>query len=187
METTGSLKSQHTTAFVELSSAVHSKVSEIGVTDAPTDRGCLCFLNPPNDLPLEKIIPAMRRLFMDSGVASSRPGVDGKGVAVVTGGESVPTSQGRNTGTPSSGVHDNKQGDPWVPDTNQGPVGFCGKGDVVIHRPRPVASNRETEARAEHVRSARCCGSARRGVATRPSGPHQQGTPPLECQGGRDL
>lgn len=66
METTGSLKSHHTTAFVELSSAVHSKLSVVGVSDVPTDRGRLRCLNPPNDLSLERILSATKRLFMDS-------------------------------------------------------------------------------------------------------------------------
>jgi hypothetical protein len=35
---TGFCRSRHTTAFVEWSSAVHNKTSEIGVSDAPTDR-----------------------------------------------------------------------------------------------------------------------------------------------------
>jgi hypothetical protein len=50
------------------------------------------------------------------------------------------------------------------------PLGFLGKGDVM--RPYlfawPAGSDRETDARAEHVRSTRCCGSARRGIVTRP-------------------
>ena len=174
METTGSLKSQHATAFVELSSAVHRKVSEIGVTDAPTGRGCLWFLNPPNDLPLEKILPAMRRLFIDSGVASARPGADGKGVAVVTGGASVPTRQDRASSVsrrwemfsqpvwtaPTAFLAGGTSRPVCLHRTNRGLPhrsclaasrdlhGFSGKGDAMIHRPclvaGPAGSDRRT-------------------------------------------
>jgi hypothetical protein len=44
------LQSRHTTACVELSSAVHNKTSEIGVSDAPTDQSDLRRLNPLNEL-----------------------------------------------------------------------------------------------------------------------------------------
>jgi hypothetical protein len=100
VETTGSLKSHHTTAFVELSSAVHSKLSVVGVSDVPTDRGRLRCLNPPNDLSLERILSATKRLFMDSEVASSRLGLDGREVAVLARGRAFPprldrTNRGR--------------------------------------------------------------------------------------------
>ena len=90
---TGFHQSSGATAFVEWSSAVHNKTSEIGVSDAPTGRSDLRRLNPLNQLSPAMTLAGMRRLI-DSG-ASSRPGADGQGVAVVTGGASVLTRQGR--------------------------------------------------------------------------------------------
>ena len=90
---TGFYRSSGATAFVEWSSAVYSKTSEIGVSDAPTGRSDLRRLNPRNELSPAMTLAGMRRLI-DSG-ASSRPGADGQGVAVVTGGASVLTRQGR--------------------------------------------------------------------------------------------
>jgi hypothetical protein len=74
----GFLRSQDTTAFVELALAAHCRVSAAGVSDAPTDRTDRRRLNPHNDLSPARMPAAMKRLFIDSGVASSRPRVDGK-------------------------------------------------------------------------------------------------------------
>jgi hypothetical protein len=57
------LRSRHTTAFVECSSAVHSKTSEVGVSDAPTDRSDLRRLNPLNELSPAMTLSGMRRLI----------------------------------------------------------------------------------------------------------------------------
>jgi hypothetical protein len=57
------LRSRHTTASVEWSSAVHSKTSEIGVSDAPTDRSDLRRLNPPNELSPARTLAGRRRLI----------------------------------------------------------------------------------------------------------------------------
>src|ERR1017187_8114700 len=73
------------------------------------------------------------------------------------------------------------RGHSWVPGTSQGPMGFLGKGDVPIwsSAPREIG---EPDARANYVRSTRCCGSPRRGIATRPvwtapTGPSPMGVP----------
>lgn len=174
METTGSLQSQYTTAFVELSSAVHNKVSEVSVSDGPTDRGGLRCLNPPNDLSLETTLSATKRLFIDSGLASSRPGANGQGVAVVTGGASVPTRQDRASSVsrrwemfsqpvwtaPTAFLAGGTSRPVCLHRTNRGLPhrsclaasrdlhGFSGKGDAMIHRPclvaGPAGSDRRT-------------------------------------------
>jgi hypothetical protein len=235
---TSFLRSRHTTACVELSSAVHSKTSEVGVGDAPTGRSDLRRLNGPNELSPAMTLAGMRR-FIDSDrspafsllashpcsytggrsvgafsavrragrlritnghagnrasaihqgslrcrgtnfTASStrvqarrvmslqRPtaafsnwnasGLDPQGVAVLTDGMSC---LGRTT---KDSLLGSKQGDPWVPGTSQEPVGFPGKAACRSG----LRACREPDARAEHVRSTRCCGSARRGIATRP-------------------
>ena len=69
---TGFYRSSGATAFVEWSSAVHSKTSEIGVSDAPTGRSDLRRLNPPNDLSPAMTLSGMRRLIdSDRSPASS--------------------------------------------------------------------------------------------------------------------
>ena len=60
---TGFHRSSGVTAFVEWSSAVHSKTSEIGVSDAPTDRSDLRRLDPPSELSPAMTLPGMRRLI----------------------------------------------------------------------------------------------------------------------------
>jgi len=60
---TGFYRSSGATACVELSLAVHSKTSEIGVSDAPTDRSDLRRLNPPNELSPAMTLSAMRQLI----------------------------------------------------------------------------------------------------------------------------
>ena len=62
---TGFLRSSGVTAFVEWSSAVYSKTSEIGVSDAPTGRSDLRRLNGPNELSPAMTLAGMRR-FIDS-------------------------------------------------------------------------------------------------------------------------
>jgi hypothetical protein len=57
------LRSRHTTASVEWSSAVHSKTSEIGVSDAPTDRSDLRRLNRLSELSPATTLAGMRRLI----------------------------------------------------------------------------------------------------------------------------
>jgi hypothetical protein len=242
---TGFYRSSGATAFVEWSSAVYSKTSEIGVSDAPTDRSDLRRLNPLNELSPAMTLSCMRqlidsdkspafsllvphpcsctrgrsvgafssvrragRLRIANGHAGNResdihegllgcrgtnlstfstrvqarrvmslqppttafsdwnaPGLDPQGLVVLTDGMSCPALSGPQTRTPPREC-DNKQGNPWVPGTSQGPIGFLGKGDMMIHGPNlvswPVGSDRRT--RAEHVRSTRCCGSARRGL-----------------------
>src|ERR1039458_500188 len=79
------------------------------------------------------------------------------------------------------------RGHSWVPGTSQGPMGFLGKGDVPIwsSAPREIG---EPDARANYVRSTRCCGSPRRGIAARPVWTAPTGTSPRERPGSnRDL
>jgi hypothetical protein len=243
---TGFYRSRHTTACVELSSAVHSKTSEVGVGDAPTDRSDLRRLNPLNESSPAMTLSGMRRpidsdrspafpllvpypcsctrgrsvgafssvrragrLRIANGHARHRisgftkPSAPMNNVAVcersttdgtLLGPGTRPVSNhkvlrlcqtgslfsprlGRKQGLPPRGVHDNKQGDPWVPGTNQGPMGFPGKGDAMIQRPYLFAGPAGTDwrTRVGHVRSTRCCGSARRGIATRPVRPAPTG------------
>lgn len=72
--------------------AAHCRISAVGVSDAPADRTDRHRLSPHNDLSPVRMPPAVKRLFIDYGVASSRPGVGGQGVAVLPGGASVPIS-----------------------------------------------------------------------------------------------
>jgi hypothetical protein len=112
----GFLRSQDTTAFVELAFAAHCRVSAAGVSDAPTDRTDRRRLNPHNDLSPARMPAVMKRLFIDSGVASSRPGVDGQGVAVLPGGVLHPAPSGpHQKGTPPRECPGSKQGPSWVP------------------------------------------------------------------------
>ena len=74
-----------------------------------------------------------------------------------------------------------KQGDPWVPGTSQGPMGFRGKGGVVIHRSSsitwPALTDRRTRGPSQLRPIHKCCGSSRRGIATRPVWTAPTGTP----------
>jgi hypothetical protein len=60
---TGVYRSSGARAFVEWSSAVHGKTSEIGVGDAPTGRSDLRRLNPLNELSPATTLSGMRRLI----------------------------------------------------------------------------------------------------------------------------
>jgi hypothetical protein len=201
---TGFYRSSGATAFVEWSSAVSSKTSEIGVGDAPTDRSDLRRLNRLNELSPAMTLSGMRRLIdSDRSPAFSllvpHPCSCTRGRSVgafssvrragrlriasghAGGGTSQPSVQWNNslcvsvqpptapfsdldrvrsrstrccgsakrevcsrrawaaqTRTPPREC-DNKQGDPWVPGTSQGPIGFLGKGDAMIQRPCLVA------------------------------------------------
>jgi hypothetical protein len=62
-------------------------------------------------------------------------------------GSLFPPRRDRTTRTPPREC-DNKQGDPWVPGTSQGPIGFLGKGSAMIHGSClvawPVGNDRRT-------------------------------------------
>jgi hypothetical protein len=60
-------QSSGATAFVEWSSAVYSKTSEIGVSDAPSGRSDLRRLNPLNDVSPAMTLSGMRRLIDSDG------------------------------------------------------------------------------------------------------------------------
>ena len=64
---TGLHRSSGATAFVEWSSAVHSKTSEMGVSDAPTGRSDLRRLNPLTELSPAMTLTGMRRLIDSDG------------------------------------------------------------------------------------------------------------------------
>jgi hypothetical protein len=71
-----------------------------------------------------------------------------------------------------------KQGDPWVPGTSQGPMGFRSKGGEPIWS----SASRRTRGPSRACSIHRCCGSARRGIAARPvwtapAGPSPMGAP----------
>jgi hypothetical protein len=59
------LRFQYETASLEALLAVHSRGSQVVVSDAPTDRSDLCRLNPPNDLAPAMTLSGMGR-FIDS-------------------------------------------------------------------------------------------------------------------------
>jgi hypothetical protein len=87
--------------------------------------------------------------------------------------------QARTTRTPPREC-DNKQGDPWVPGTSQGPIGFLGKGNAMIQRPCLVVGTVRNYRRTRGpgmFDPQRCCGSSRRGIATRPVWTAPTGTP----------
>ena len=66
------LRFQYETASLEALLAVHSRGSQVVVTDAPTDRGDLRRLNPPNDLASAVTLSGMGRLIdSDRSPASS--------------------------------------------------------------------------------------------------------------------
>ena len=202
MGKTGFYRSSGVTAFVEWSSAVHSKTSEIGVSDAPTDRsdtrgrsvgafssvrraGCLRTVRHARNymtdihqgllgcratnftasstrvqarrvMSLQRPVPA----FSDLERVRSRSTRCCGSVRWV----SAPVAPGSHQqGLPPREL----AGDPWVPGTNQGPMGFLGKGDAPGRRPQDVAV---------------LPGGTLRPV---PSGPHQQGTLPWERPGSK--
>ena len=194
------LRFQYETASLEALLAIHSRSSQVGVSDAPTDGSELGRLNPPNDLSPVMTLSGMGR-FIDSdrspafsllvshpcsytrgrlvgafsvrragrlrianGHAGNRvsdihegplscrgtnlsasrtrvqarrvmslqrpvpafsdwnaSGLDPQGVAVLTDGMSCLDR------TDKDSLLGSEQGDPWVPGTNQGPIGFLGK------------------------------------------------------------
>jgi hypothetical protein len=59
---------------------------------------------------------------------------DLQGVADLTNEMSCPACLDRANKDSPRGVHDNKQGHPWVHGTDQGPMGRPDKGDVMIHK-----------------------------------------------------
>src|ERR1039457_5576224 len=66
------LRFQYETASLEALLAVHSRGSQVVVTDAPTDRGDLRRLNPPNNLASAVTLSGMGRLIdSDRSPASS--------------------------------------------------------------------------------------------------------------------
>jgi hypothetical protein len=150
---TGLHQSRHTTAFVEWSSAVRSKTSEIGVSDAPTGRSDLCRLDPPNELSPAMTLSGMRRLIdSDRSPASSllvsRPCSYPRGRLVGAfssvrrvGRLRIANGHARTHrrdvvsrpvwASQKDSLLGSKQGDPWVPGTSQGPMGLPGKGGVM--------------------------------------------------------
>jgi hypothetical protein len=178
---TGFHQSRHTTAFVEWSSAVHSKTSEIGVSDAPTDRSDLRRLNPPNDLSPATTLSGMRRL------------IDSDGSPAFSLLVSHPCSyrRGRSVGAFSSvrrvgrlRIANGHAGN-RVSDIHEGPLGCKGtnlsasstrvqaRRVMSLQRPEPVFSDAE-RARS---RSTRCCRPDRRDVVSRPVWIAQTRTP----------
>ena len=107
-------------------------------------------------------------------------GLDPQGVAVLTDGMSCPALV---RVAQKDSLLGSKQGDPWVPGTSQGPMGFRGKG-VVIWSPAPQEIS-ETEARANYVQSTGVAVLPGGALLPAPSGPHQQGTPPSEFLGSK--
>jgi hypothetical protein len=195
---TALLQSRHTTAFVEWSSAVYSKTSEIGVSDAPTGRSDLRRLNRLSELSPAMTLSGMRQLIdSDRSPASfllvSHPCSYRRGRSVGTF-SSVRRAGRLHIGNGHAGTHrrdvvsrpvwtaqqglplGSKQGYPWVPGTSQGPMGLLGTGDVPIwsSAPREIG---EPDARANYVRSTGVAVLPGGAFATRPVRPAPTGTP----------
>ena len=93
-------------------------------------------------------------------------------------GNLFPPRRDRTTRTPPREC-DNKQGDPWVPGTSQGPIGFLGKGSAMIRWPCLVAwpEGNDRRTRVAHVRSTSVAVLPGGALLPAPFGPHQQGPP----------
>jgi hypothetical protein len=109
-------------------------------------------------------------------------GLDPQGVAVLTDEMSCPALV---RVAQKDSLLGSKQGDPWVPGTSHGPMGFPGKAARPHRVFGPVASNRESDARAGHVRSTDVAVLPGGALLPAPSGPHQQGPPPWERPGSK--
>ena len=166
---TGFHQSSGATAFVEWSSAVHNKTSEIGVSDAPTGRSDLRRLNPLNDVSPAMTLSGMRRLIdSDRSPASSllvshpcnyRRGRSVGAFSSVRRAGRLRIANGHARthrrdvvsrpvwAAQKDSLLGSKQGDPWVPGTNQGPMGLPGTGDVPIWSSAPREID-EPDARA---------------------------------------
>jgi hypothetical protein len=192
---TGLYRSSGATAFVEWSSAVHSKTSEIGVSDAPTGRSD----TRGRSVGAFSSVRRAGRLHITNGHAENRVSDIHQGLlgcratnlstfstrvqarrvmslqppaAAFSDAERARSRSTRCCGPDRempypvlSGPHQQglppreKAGEPWVPGTDQGPMGFLGKGDAPGRRPQDVAV---------------LPGGA---LQPAPSDPHQQGTP----------
>jgi hypothetical protein len=188
---TGFHQSSGATAFVEWSSAVHNKTSEIGVGDAPTDRSDLGRLNPPNDLSPAMTLSGMGR-FIDSdrspafSLLVSHPCSYTRGRSVGAfssvrraGRLRIANSHARThrRDVVSRPVWTAQQGLPlgskqgtlmgsWYQPGTHGVPRHRRRGEAALTR--RACGERPADPRAGHVRSTRCCGSPRRGIATRP-------------------
>jgi hypothetical protein len=181
------LQSRHTTAFVEWSSAVRSKTSEIGVSCAPTDRSDLRRLNRLSELSPAMTLAGMRRLI-DSDRSPASPLL-----------VSHPSSytRGRSVGAFSSvrragrlGIANGHAGN-RVSDIHQGLLGCRGtnfsasstgvQARRVMSLQRPTAAFSDLE--RARSRSTRCCSSGRRDVCSRRAWTAQQGLPLGSKQG----
>jgi hypothetical protein len=186
---TGFHRSSGATAFVEWSSAVHNKTSEIGVSDAPTDRSDLRRLNPPNDLSPAMTLAGMRRLIdSDRSPASS---------LLVS--HPCSSTRGRSVGVFSSVRRAgrlrivNGHARNRASDIHQGPLGRRGtnlqasstgvqdRPVMCLQPPEPAFSDPERV----RSRSTRCCGSARRDVCSHPVWTAPTGNSPWECPGSK--
>ena len=79
---------------------------------------------------------------------------------------------------------DSEQGDPWVPGTKPGAMGFLGKGVLAVPGLWSCwGTTSDTKARAEHVPSTDVAVLPGGALLPAPSGPHQQGPPPWERPG----
>jgi hypothetical protein len=177
---TGFYRSSGATAFVEWSSTVYSKTSEIGVSDAPTDRSDLRRLNRLNELSPAMTLSGMRRLSdSDRSPAFSllvpHPCSCTRGRSV--GAFSSVRRAGRlriangHARHPMSGF---TRG-PWVSGgrTSQPSVQWQKSPCVSVQPPAAPFSDLERV----WSRSTRCCGSAKREVCSRRARTAQQGLP----------
>ncbi len=177
---TGFYRSRHTTACVELSSAVHSKTSEIGVSDAPTDRSDLRRLNPLNESSPAMTLSGMRRLI-DSDRSPAFPllvphpcsctrgrsvgafsSVRRAGRLRIANGHARHRISGFTRGRWVSGGRTSQPSVPCASSPRDEPSTTC-SSVLRLERFRS--------------RSTRCCGSARRGICSRRAGTAQQGLP----------
>ena len=203
---TGFLRSSGATAFVEWSSAVYNKTSEIGVSDAPTGRSDLRRVNPRNELSPARTLAGMRRLIDSDrspafSLLVSHPCSYTRGRSV--GAFSSVRRAGRlhiangHAGNRVSDIHEGLLGCRGTDFTAfstrvqarrvmslQPPAATFSDPERV--RSRTIRSGKCLVASGfstpGHVLSTRCCGSPRRGIATRPvwtapAGPSPMGAP----------
>jgi hypothetical protein len=182
---TGFLRSSGATAFVEWSSAVHNRTSEIGVSDAPTDRSDLRRLNPRNELSPAMTLAGMRQLI-DSDRSPASPVLVSHPCSYTRGRSIGAFSSVRRAGRlrTASGHAGNR-----VSDIHQGWLGCRGTNLTTSSTRVQARRVMSLQPPAATFSDWNAPGPDRQGVAVLTDeksvlaapGPHQQGTPPSEC------
>ena len=190
---TGFLRSSGATAFVEWSSAVYSKTSEIGVSDARTGRSDLRRLNPLNQLSPARTLAGMSQLINSDrspafSLLVSHPCSYTRGRSVgafssVRRADRLRIATNGHAGNRVSDIHEGLLG---CRGTNLSASSTGVQARRVMSLQPPAATFSDPErvrsrtirsgkclvassfSTPGHVLSTRCCGSPRRGIATRP-------------------